>query len=163
MQKKRIAQLIMVWFLPLIVIGGLFVPTLGYFVFFMMLFFLTLSYFKGRFWCSHLCPRGAFLDLVLSKFSLKRKIPKIFLRPKVKWIFFILFMAFFIFQLVISPKDLYFIGFVFVKMCIITTTIAILLGIPLPERTWCAICPMGSLQAKISTLNSLRSPLKVRP
>lgn len=141
----------MLWFLPLIVIGGLFLPFLGYIVFFMMLFFLSLSYFKGRFWCSHLCPRGAFLDLILSRFSLRRKIPKIFLKNWFKWLFFTAFMGFFIFQLTVCPKTPLAIGFVFVRMCIITTIIAVILGIPLRERTWCAICPMGTLQTKISS------------
>jgi polyferredoxin len=150
--NKKIAQRIMVWFLPLIVVGGLFVPLLGYFVFFMMVFFLILSYFRGRFWCSHLCPRGSFLDLVLSKLSMRRRIPKIFLSQKFKRLFFVLFMAFFIFQLAIAEKNLYSIGFVFVRMCLITTVIAVALGIPLRERTWCAICPMGTLQAKVASL-----------
>lgn len=139
----------MLWLLPLVTIGGLFFPLLGYLVFFMMLFFLALSYFKGRFWCSHLCPRGAFLDVVLSKFSLRNKIPKVFLRAGFKWAFFIIFMGFFIFQLAVCPKTFAAIGFVFVRMCIVTTIIAIILGVPLRERAWCAICPMGTLQAKI--------------
>jgi len=151
MNKKKISQLIMVWLLPVVVIGGLFFPILGYLVFLMMLFFLTLSYFKGRFWCSHLCPRGAFLDLVLSRFSLRKKIPKIFLSTWFKWLFFAAFMVFFIFQLTISPKNAFAIGFVFVRMCIITMIVSVILGVPLRERTWCAICPMGTLQAKISS------------
>jgi len=142
----------MLWFLPIIIIGGIFSPLLGYIVFFMMLFFLTLSYFKGRFWCSHLCPRGAFLDLVLSRFSLRNKIPKVFFNTWFKWIFFTAFIVFFILQLVLSPKSPVAIGFVFVRMCIITTVIAVILGVPLNERTWCAVCPMGALQAKISLL-----------
>ena len=150
--NRKILQSIMLWFLPVIVIGGLFFPLLGYIVFFMMLFFLTLSYFKGRFWCSHLCPRGAFLDLILSRFSLHNKIPKIFLKLWFKWLFFAVFMGFFISQLIISPKNPVAIGFVFVRMCIITTIIAITLGIPLRPRAWCAICPMGTLQTKISSL-----------
>ncbi|MDD4955420.1 MAG: 4Fe-4S binding protein [Candidatus Omnitrophica bacterium] len=142
MNTRIILQAIMVWFLPL----------LGYLVFFMMLFFLSLSYFKGRFWCSRLCPRGAFLDLILSKFSLRNKIPKIFLKFWFKWLFFALFMAFFVLQLILSQKTPVAIGFVFVRMCIITTIIAVILGIPLRERSWCAICPMGTLQAKIGSL-----------
>jgi polyferredoxin len=144
----------MIWFLPVIVIGGLFFPLLGFLVFFMMLFFLTLSYFKGRFWCSHLCPRGAFLDLILRKFSLRKKIPKILLSARFKWLFLVVFMAFFVSQLIISPKNPVAIGFVFVRMCIITTIIAIILGIPLRERAWCAICPMGTLQSKIGTIKN---------
>ncbi|MEW5757952.1 MAG: 4Fe-4S binding protein [Candidatus Omnitrophota bacterium] len=114
---------------------------------------LILSYFKGRFWCWNLCPRGAFLDLALSKFSRKNKFPKIFSSIKFRWAFFALFMSFFIFQLIIAPKNIYAIGFVFVRMCLLTTLIAILLGIPLLERAWCIICPMGTLQHKISQLN----------
>lgn len=157
MSKKIILQSIMLWFLPIIVIGGLFLPILGYLVFLMMLFFLTLSYFKGRFWCSHLCPRGAFLDLVLSKFSLQNKLPKIFFNNKFKWFIFVIFMAFFILQFVLSQKNLFAIGFVFVRMCLITTIIAIILGIPFKERSWCVICPMGLLQGKIGSLRKDRS------
>jgi polyferredoxin len=150
--NKKISQPIMVWFLPIIVIAGLFLPLLGYLVFFMMIFFLTLSYFKGRFWCSYLCPRGAFLDLVLSRFSLKRRVPKSFSSSWLKWTIFSIFMLFFIFQFIISRRDLFSLGFLFVKTCILTTLIAIFLGVPMHERAWCAICPMGTLQAKLGRL-----------
>lgn len=155
--NKKISQSIMVWFLPIIIIAGLFFPVLGYLVFFMMIFFLTLSYFKGRFWCAYLCPRGSFLDLVLSRVSLKNKIPKFFSLAKVKWTVFAIFMSFFIFQFIASPKDLFSLGFVFVKMCLITTLIAIFMGIPLNQRAWCAVCPMGTLQAKLGSLNRKRN------
>jgi polyferredoxin len=142
----------MVWFLPIIIIGGLFFPVLGYLVFLMMIFFLILSYFKGRFWCAHLCPRGSFLDLVLSKVSRGKRIPKIFLKPVFKWVVFGIVIAFFIFQLIVTEKTVASVGFVFVRMCLVTTLIAIVIGIPTKARAWCAICPMGTLQAKIHTL-----------
>jgi polyferredoxin len=41
------------------------------------------------------------------------------------------------------------IGSVFVGMCILTTTISIILGIFTKHRGWCAVCPMGTLQEKI--------------
>ena len=69
-------QVIMVWFLPLIVIGGLFIPWLGYLVVAMMAFFLALSFFAGRYWCRNICPRGAFLDIVIAKASRNRSFPK---------------------------------------------------------------------------------------
>lgn len=144
----------MIWFLPIIVIGGLFWPLLGYLVFFMMLFFLPLSYFKGRYWCANLCPRGAFLDIVLTKFSLKRKIPGLVLSNTFKWTVFILFMVFFISQLILSDKTVYAIGFVFVRMCLITTIISIAIGIPVRPRAWCTFCPMGFLQGKIRLINN---------
>ena len=149
---KKLLQSIMVWFLPLIIIGGLFFPILGYIVLFMMIFFITLSYFKGRFWCSHLCPRGAFLDLVLSKWSLKKKLPRIFTDRRFKWAVFGIFMIIFVLQFLLDLKDIFSLGFVFVRMCLITTLIAIFLGLPLRERVWCAICPMGTLQTSINLL-----------
>jgi polyferredoxin len=152
MVEKKTTQPIMVWFLPLIIVGGLFYPLLGYVVLLMMIFFLILSYFKGRFWCANLCPRGSFLDLILNKVSLKRKIPKIFLNPVFKWVVFAILIAFFIFQFIIVDKTVYDIGLVFVRMCLVTTLIAIVIGIPTRARSWCAICPMGTLQTKISSL-----------
>ena len=142
----------MVWFFPFIIIGGLFWPLLGYLVLFFMLFLLGLSYFKGRFWCANLCPRGSFLDLVLRKVSLRKKIPHLIISHTFKWTVFFLFIIFFIVQIITADKTLYSIGYVFIKMCLLTSIIAIVLGISIHERTWCAFCPMGTLQGKISSL-----------
>ena len=147
----------MVWLLPIIIIGGLFFPLLGYVVFLMMIFFLILSYFRGRFWCAHLCPRGSFLDLILSKVSRETRIPKIFLNPIFKWVVFGIVIALFVFQLSITEKTVAAVGFVFVRMCLVTTLIAIVVGIPTKARAWCTICPMGTLQAKIGTLKRRKS------
>ncbi len=38
MREKKITQVIMIWFLPLIVFGGLFLPLVGCLVLFMMIF-----------------------------------------------------------------------------------------------------------------------------
>lgn len=143
----------MVWFLPLIVIGGLFLPLLGYLVLGMMIFMFILSFFKGRYWCVYLCPRGSFLDQVLSKVSLKKNIPRLFTNKIFRLTVFSLFMGFFIFRLFRVEKTPYKIGFVFVQMCLLTTLIAIILGVGTKERAWCLICPMGTLQAKIASLN----------
>ncbi|MCF7908479.1 MAG: 4Fe-4S binding protein [Candidatus Omnitrophica bacterium] len=152
-KKVKLSQLIMVWFLPLIIVGGLFFPLLGYLVLLMMIFLLSLSYFKGRFWCSHLCPRGAFLDLALSRVSRKAQLPRIFASQKFRWGVFAIFMIFFASQLFVVERNVYSLGFVFVRMCLVTTLIAIFIGIPFQARTWCAVCPMGTLQTKIRLLN----------
>ena len=113
------SQLIMIWLLPLIVMGGLFYPLLGYLVVLMMVYLLFLSYFKrGRFWCGNYCPRGAFLDIVLSKFSLNKPIPKIFLKQWFRWLVVIFFVSFVTFQLAKTGGDPVKIGLVFVIMCL---------------------------------------------
>jgi polyferredoxin len=147
-------QIIMIWFLPLIVIGGLFYPLLGYLVVAMMAILLMLSFFKGRYWCWHLCPRGAFLDIVLSKVSLKKPIPRSFTKQWFRWLIFVMLMSFLIFRIVHTGGNLIAIGLVFVVMCILTTIISIILGVITKHRGWCMICPMGMLQEKIGKMSS---------
>jgi polyferredoxin len=92
--------------------------------------------------------------LVLSRFSLKRQFPTLLISQKFKWVVFIIFIIFFISQLILAKKDLYSIGFIFVRMCLITTLISIFMGVPTRERAWCVICPMGTLQTEIGSLGS---------
>lgn len=145
-------QLIMIWFLPLIVIGGLFFPLLGYLMVGMMAFFLVTSFFRARYWCWNLCPRGAFLDIVMSKFTLNKPFPGFFARGWFRLVVFILLMGFMLFRIFRSRGNWVVIGAVFVGICLITTIIAIILAVFTKYRGWCAICPMGFLQEKIGRI-----------
>jgi len=152
--KYKKSQLIMVWLLPLIVIGGLFAPLLGYLVIGMMAFLITLSFFKGRYWCWHLCPRGAFLDLGLSRISRNRPLARPFTRQWFRWLVFALFMAFLASRIMQTGGNLLAIGAVFVGICVLSTIIAIVLGMLTKHRAWCMICPMGTLQEKIGKISN---------
>lgn len=142
----------MVWFLPLVVIGGFFYPMLGYLVLLAILFMLVLSIFKARFWCWNFCPRGSFLDLGLSKISRNKAIPKIFTKQWFRWSVFALIMSLFVFRLITAGGSIRAIGLIFVIMCLTSTIIAIILGIATKHRAWCMICPMGLLQEKIGKI-----------
>jgi len=143
--RKKI-QLIMWWLLPIIIFGGIFWPFAGYLVLGMMLFFLTLAIFRGRYWCGWFCPRGSFLERILVYISRNRKVPTFFKDIRFRWLIFSILISFMILRLVQSNGAPEKIGFVFVTMCIITTAIAIPMGIIFKPRTWCAFCPMGLLQ-----------------
>jgi len=143
------SQHIMVWFLPLVVIGGLFYPVLGYVVVAMMASLLTLSFFKGRYWCWNLCPRGAFLDIAVSRVSAKRPVPRLFSKSWFRWSVFVLLMGFVVLRIIRTGGNAAAIGSVFVGMCVLTTVIAIVLGATMKHRSWCMICPMGTLQEKL--------------
>ena len=143
----------MVWLLPLIVIAGLFFPLLGYLVILMMAFLLVLSFSSGRLWCRQFCPRGAFLDIILSRFSLNRPIPTLFTRQWFRWTVLMMMFIFLSYRLVCCARSPLAIGAIFVMMCLVTTLIAIVLGIFTKHRCWCSICPMGTLQEKINKLN----------
>jgi polyferredoxin len=153
------SQWIMVWLLPLIVIGGLFYPLLGYIVAAMMAFLLVLSIFTGRYWCWNLCPRGAFLDIVMSKLSLNRTFPRTFTKEWFRWAMLVLLTGFLVWRLIKSGGNLITIGAVFVMMCLVTTIIAIILGVATKHRSWCVICPMGFLQEKVNKPRSMRRKL----
>lgn len=146
-------QSVTIWLLPLILIGGLFSPLFGYSVLAMMVFLLSLSFFKGRYWCWNFCPRGAFLDIVMSKVSRNTPFPKSLMHQRIRWLIFSLFMVFLVFRLIKAGSSLAAIGAVFVSMCIITTLVAIIIGVVSKHRGWCIICPMGTLQDALHKTN----------
>jgi ferredoxin-type protein NapH len=147
---------VMIWLLPVVVIGGFFYPHLGYLVVAMIAVMLVLSYFHKRYWCTHLCPRGSLLDLALARLSRGRRVPRLFTNWKFRWAVFFAFMAFLTWRIVRSGGTLLGVGSVFVTMCLITTVISVILGIQTRRRAWCAICPMGTLQEKIWALSHRR-------
>jgi len=132
-----------------IIIGGLIKPILGLLVLAMMLFFLSLAFFKGRFWCGWLCPRGAFLEIFLAKISRHKKIPQLFYLAKSRWTLFGVLISFMLLMLAKAGTQPENIGLVFITMCVVTTIIALPLALLYQPRTWCLICPMGTLQGVI--------------
>jgi len=145
----------MVWLLPVIVIGGLFYPQIGYLVLGMILFFSVLSFFRGRFWCWYLCPRGAFLELIIPYFSLNRPLPKMFHKQWFRWTAFVVLIGYLISMIVRAGGNPLLIGAAFISMCILTTIIGVIIGVSTKCRGWCVICPMGLMQETISkTRNS---------
>ncbi|MDB9524658.1 4Fe-4S binding protein [Oscillatoria sp. CS-180] len=144
--KVKRSQRIMIWLYPLIAIGGLFYPFLGYVMLAMMVFLVIYSYFKARYWCGNLCPRGAFLDIVMPYLTLDRSYPRLLTRKWFRWSVLGFFMSVFIARIMATGGNPVAIGGVFISMCVVTSLIAIPLGIATRPRAWCAFCPMGTLQ-----------------
>lgn len=113
---------------------------------------IVVSIFRGRYWCGNLCPRGNFYDNVVSKFSKNRPVPK-FLKSAYFRMFVVLFMlTMFGFGIKQNLGNLDGIGMVFYRIIVITTLIGVGLSFFYNNRTWCHICPMGSIAAFISYL-----------
>ncbi len=73
-----------------------------------------------------------------------------------KLLFLVLLMGGFAAQIFFVWGSIVAVGAVFVRMIIITTLLAIVLGIIFNQRTWCTICPMGTMAhyvAKIKPIN----------
>jgi len=141
-----------------VIIGGLWYPLLGFVVPVVMLTGIIGGFFKGRYVCGWLCPRGAFLDRIIRPLSRVRPIPDWLRRPAFRWTIFALLMGFMVWQISLNPGDVYHWGRVFVRICIITTGIGVVLAVILHPRTWCSFCPMGTMQ---SAVGGSRAPLKM--
>lgn len=123
-------------------------PLWGYVVAVAMMAGMIGGAFRGRYVCGNLCPRGAFLDRVLSKTSYSKPIPLFFRSMKFRWAVFAVLMSFMTFQMINKTPDMNWvdhIGRVFWFMCTFTTSIAVILGASIHQRTWCSFCPVGTV------------------
>lgn len=122
---------------------------------------IILSPFKGRFWCGNLCPRGNFYDKVVSRFSNKRKVPKLLKSVYFRAAVVIFMLAMFGKGIYTNWGNLYGIGQVFYRIIFVTTLVGVFLSLFYNERTWCSFCPMGSISAFIAHIKKDRSTLNV--
>jgi polyferredoxin len=101
----------------------------------------------------NLCPRGSFVDFWLGPISRKVKIPPIFRSMWLRVPIFIILMGFMIFRIIQTQGIVDKVGMVFVTLCILTTSIAILFGVAIAPRAWCSFCPMGTMQRSWEAAN----------
>lgn len=142
----------------IISLGGIFYPKLGYFLLLVFASMMIIAPFRGRWFCGNLCPRGSFVDFWLGPISRKVRIPSIFRSMWIRVPIFVLLMGFMIYRIISTQGVVDKIGMVFVTLCIMTTSIAIIFGISIAPRAWCTFCPMGTLQR---TLSGAKYQLKV--
>ena len=137
----------------LITIGlGYWYPVLGYTVPIVMLAGVIGGVFKGRYVCGNLCPRGSFLDRVIAPIGAARHIPGFLRRGGLRWAVLVAlmgFMAYRVFQQPAGEPLWRHLGRVFWLMCVVTTAIAVVLGVLIHPRTWCSFCPIGTIQSAL--------------
>jgi ferredoxin-type protein NapH len=150
---RKPSQLLMSLLLPLVVVGGYFCPRIGFVVLGLITIFMILASQRGRFYCGWLCPMGAFHERFLSLVSLQRPILPVFKSSWFRWLLFGLMMGLMSFRLFTAWGDPKAVGGVFRTMWILSTGIAIGLGLYFKPRVWCTVCPMGSMQG-ISSKNT---------
>jgi ferredoxin-type protein NapH len=121
-------------------------PVLGFSVPIVMLMGTAGGLLNGRYVCGNLCPRGSFFDRLISRVSLGKEIPAFLRRMPLRWIIFAAMMGFMVLRVSQNPGDWRHWGRVFWLMCVITTAIGVVLGVLFHPRTWCAFCPMGTMQ-----------------
>lgn len=157
--KKFIHKWVWILLIMFCVIG-IFYPIIGLAALICMLAPSVVAIFKGRMWCGNFCPRGSFNDMLLSKISKKRSVPKFLKSTWFKLTFLAFVMGAFTLQIAFAWGSMIGISFVFVRMIVITTIITIILGIVYNQRTWCMICPMGTMAHYVAKLELVKSKFR---
>lgn len=154
-KKAKKSQKLTVWLFPIITFGGLFYPPMGYVFASIILFGMFLSMFKLRFWCWNLCPRGAFFQIVLSKVSRNRPVPK-FCRSA--WFMILTFAvglsgAYITYQFICRSDGLFMkIGAALASYCFSMSVITSVFVVLTKPRGWCAISPSGDIALLMNKL-----------
>lgn len=149
------------WFLALVVVVvfaiGWHFQGLGFVVPVAMAAGMGGGFLRGRWVCGNLCPRGSLLDTWLGSLN-RRPIPEWMMRPAVRWGVLVLLIGFMVAQLTVDPGNWQHWGIVFWRMCLITTVAAVGLAITYAPRSWCRICPVGTVAAQVG---GYKQPLQI--
>lgn len=95
-------------------------------------------------------PRGSFNDILLSKISHNRKIPRLMKNKWFRLLFVVVLMGAFAVQLTFAWGNMVQVGQVFVRMILITTGLSLILGVVYSHRAWCVVCPMGTMASWVT-------------
>ncbi len=157
---RRGVQWGLLWIVLVTIALGWRYPWLGFSVPIVMLSGLIGSLFNGRFVCGNLCPRGSFYDRLLPGVSRNRPIPTWLRSRTLRWGLVALLMGLMVVRILEDPGDPMHWGRVFWLMCVVTTALGTILAVLIHPRTWCAFCPMGTMQ---SALGGQRRALRINP
>ncbi len=137
--------------IPLAVLAGsFFYAPLGLILPLLIILAAVSNLFSKRWFCRKACPRAHWLPALLGGVSLGKKAPA-FLRDKTLRRVLCGFMMFCAiaqgFRLWPRFEAL---GWFFWGICALTVALALILGFIYHPRTWCLLCPMGTLQDSLS-------------
>ena len=139
-------------FILLVAFGGLWLPQLGLLLLPMMLTLMIMGLLKGKYWCGHFCPHGSLFDYLIPPVSLKHKMPRLFKSPIIQGAAFGGFMYMLGMRLAAAFQSFgeasfaAQLGAVFVMNYLVVTILGTLLAVFIKPRTWCTVCPMGTMQ-----------------
>lgn len=144
-KARRFKQLFLgTGFLVILAAGWLY-PLIGFFIPACMLLGIGLAAFQGRKWCDWLCPRGSFEDALVAQISPKRPIPQVLRATPMRLGVMVLLLGLVTFQIIRLWPDPRAIGGAFVLLLSITTAVGVILGVVFHQRSWCYLCPIGTM------------------
>lgn len=157
---RRTVQWIVAPIVVLTVALGWKYPLLGFTVPVAMATGMAGGFFRGRWVCGHLCPRGGFFDRMIAPFAPRRSIPPLLRSMPLRWGVFAALMGFMVWRISADPGNWEHWGRVFWSMCALTTGIGLVAALTIHPRAWCAFCPMGTFQ---NAVGGGKGPLQIAP
>ena len=146
-KARKLKQYLMGTFFLILIPTGWFYSLIGYFIPLCMIAGIGVAGWKGRKWCDWMCPRGSFSDSYMKVISPKKKIPHFFRSIPLRAGVIIFLMSMLTYQIIRLWPDPYAIGKLFMTLLTITTGIGVVLAIIIHQRTWCYICPIGTISS----------------
>ncbi len=159
LKSRQVRQSLLGAAFPLLLAVGWRYPLVGYFIPLCMVLGLSVALFQGRSWCNWLCPRGSFEDAWLARISRNRPIPPVFRGMPFRVGVLLFLFGMLTWQFLHRWPDPYAIGAFFVLLLTLTSAVAVLLGILVHQRTWCYLCPIGTLSYWVG---KTRRPLRLK-
>jgi polyferredoxin len=133
------------WLLPAVMISGWFFPYLGLLMLICMVASFAFAHKVGRYWCGWMCPRGSFFDYIMGRVSRNRSAPAWMRSTGFRVGALVFLMGLMTMQLTFAWPDPQAIGRVFILLLTVTTVVGIGLALAYKPRTWCSVCPMGTM------------------
>ena len=142
-------------FILAVAIGGFFVPVVGLVVPGMMLLALVLNARSRRLFCSQVCPNGRTYSATLPGGVRKHRLPRFMADPGIRKVL-CAFMFFCVINLLSrSGGGLANVGRVFWAIYLMATGLGFAFGLAYKPRSWCVVCPMGTLQDTVRPATQL--------
>ncbi len=150
-KRRRAKQILMAVLFLAILAGGWRWHLLGYFIPLCMVIGIAVGFGRGRAWCDWACPRGSFYDTIVKSASPQKKIPPFIKRMPFRIGILSVLMSIMTVMLVQRWPDLDRMGKAFVTLLTTTTALGVILALIFHQRTWCYICPIGTIVNLIGT------------
>lgn len=133
-------------------------PILGYTVPAAMVIGMGGGLLRGRYVCGNICPRGSFFDTLFRYLGGTRPVPARFSNMTFRWVVMAALMFIMGVQIAQNPTDPMHWGRVFWLVCVVTTSVGVVLGSIYRARTWCTFCPIGTMA---NAVGGSKDPLQI--
>jgi hypothetical protein len=129
-----------------VIVGGWFLPELGLAVPLILAVAVITNSRRARWFCSKACPRGLILTGFARVLSGYRRLPPFFHSLAFRSMSCGMLLMVTLGQVMKLWPDAASIGRFFWWVCVSTLALALAMAVVFKPRSWCAVCPLGTLQ-----------------